>query len=74
MSTDKLILQHFKLQVAIAEKQRDDALGTVKALTDRVEQLKIASFKSNELRGMPIQKLKSLQVSIFIQAVKLIIE
>jgi hypothetical protein len=47
----------------MVEKQRDDALGTVKALTEKVEQLTINNFKMNELRGMPIQKLKSLQVN-----------
>lgn len=48
----------------MSEKQRDDALGTVKALTDKVETLKVYSFKSDDLRGMPIQKLKTLQVRI----------
>lgn len=52
------------MQVAIVEKQRDEALGTVKLLSDKVEQLKFSNFKSNELRGMPIQKLKSLQVTL----------
>lgn len=51
-------------QVVMAEKQRDDALNTVKALADKVEQLQLSSYKNNELRGMPIQKLKSLQVSL----------
>lgn len=48
----------------MSEKQRDDALGTVKALNDTVEKMKICSFKPDELRGMPIQKLKTLQVRI----------
>lgn len=38
---------------------RDEALGTVKVLSDK---LKICSFKSEDLRGMPIQKLKTIQV------------
>lgn len=46
----------------MAEKQRDDALNTVKALSDRVEQLQLSSYKNNELRDMSIHKLKSLQV------------
>jgi hypothetical protein len=54
----------FDLQVAISEKQRDEALGTIKALNDKVEKLKIYSFKTDDLRGMPIQKLKTLQVSV----------
>lgn len=49
-------------QVAISEKQRDDALGAVKALNDKIEKLQISSYKSEDLRGMPIQKLKTLQV------------
>jgi hypothetical protein len=53
------------LQREIVEKQRDEALGTVKVLAEKIEQLKLASFKINELRGMPIQKLKALQVSVF---------
>ncbi|CAO1425624.1 unnamed protein product [Diamesa serratosioi] len=48
-------------KVTIVEKQRDDALGTVKVLTEKVEQLRLTNFRSNELRGMPIQKLKNLQ-------------
>jgi hypothetical protein len=46
----------------MVEKQRDDALNTVKALADKVEQLQLSSYKSRELRDMPIHKLKSLQV------------
>lgn len=48
-------------KVSLVEKQRDDALGTVKALTARIEELRASNFRSSELRGMPIQKLKSLQ-------------
>lgn len=48
----------------MSEKQRDEALGTIKALNDKVEKLKIYSFKADDLRGMPIQKLKTLQVSV----------
>ena len=44
----------------MAEKQRDEALGTVKALTEKIEHLTLSTFKPNELRGMPIQKLKYL--------------
>lgn len=47
----------------MTEKQRDEALSTVKCLKDKVEKLKIFNFKSDDLRGMPIQKLKTLQVS-----------
>lgn len=47
----------------MAEKQRDDALNTVKVLADKVEHLKLSSYKPTELRDMPIHKLKSLQVS-----------
>lgn len=46
----------------MSEKQRDEALGTIKVLNDTVEKMKISSFKPDELRGMPIQKLKTLQV------------
>lgn len=49
----------------MSEKQRDEALGTIKVLNDTVEKMKISSFKADELRGMPIQKLKTLQVRIF---------
>lgn len=56
-------MNKFVSQVVVAEKQRDDALHTVKALADRVEQLKLASYKSTEFRDMPIHKLKSLQVN-----------
>lgn len=49
-------------QVAISEKQRDDALSSVKVLNEKVEKMKIYNFKSEDLRGMPIQKLKTLQV------------
>lgn len=48
----------------MSEKQRDEALGTIKALNDKVEKLKIYTFKADELRGMPIQKLKTLQVRL----------
>lgn len=48
----------------MSEKQRDDALGAIKALNDKVEKLKICSFKADDLRGMPIQKLKTLQVKL----------
>lgn len=48
----------------MAEKQRDDALSTVKQLSDRVDQLKMTNFKAGELRTMPIQKLKTLQVRL----------
>jgi hypothetical protein len=54
----------FEFQVAHSEKQRDEALGTVKVLNDKVEKLKITSFKAEDLRGMPIQKLKLLQVRL----------
>ncbi|XP_070491136.1 RING finger protein unkempt isoform X14 [Chironomus tepperi] len=57
----KIELDENNRKVLIAEKQRDEALGTVKVLTEKVEQLALSSFKSNELRGMPIQKLKTLQ-------------
>lgn len=46
----------------MAEKQRDEALITVKALADKIEQLQLSSYKNSELRDMSIQKLKSLQV------------
>ncbi|KAG5674006.1 hypothetical protein PVAND_003999 [Polypedilum vanderplanki] len=57
----KLELEENNRKVAMAEKQRDEALGTVKALTEKVEQLK---FNANSLREMPIQKLKSLQLRL----------
>jgi hypothetical protein len=50
--------------VAQSEKQRDEALGSVKVLKDKVEKMKITNFKSEDLRDMPIQKLKLLQVMI----------
>lgn len=46
----------------MSEKQRDEALGTVKVLSDKIEKMKVYSFKAEDLRGMPIQKLKTLQV------------
>lgn len=49
-------------QVAISEKQRDDAVSSMKVLNEKVEKMKIYNFKSEDLRGMPIQKLKTLQV------------
>ena len=58
----KIEMDENSRKVVVAEKQRDDALITVKALADRVEQLKLASYKSTEFRDMPIHKLKSLQV------------
>jgi len=50
------------MQVGMAEKQRDEALSTIRVLTDKIDQLKMSSYKPNELREMPIQKLKTLQV------------
>ncbi len=49
--------------MALIEKQRDEALGTVKALNAKLEEVRSSNFRASELRGMPIQKLKSLQVS-----------
>lgn len=46
----------------MAEKQRDEALNTVKALADKIEQLQLSSYKNSELRDMSIHKLKNLQV------------
>ncbi|CRL05851.1 CLUMA_CG019047, isoform A [Clunio marinus] len=51
-------------KVAITEKQRDEALGTVKALSDKFDKLQAHSFKTDELRGMKIQKLKALQLKL----------
>lgn len=51
-------------QVAMSEKQRDEALGTIKALNEKIDKLKVYSFKADDLRGMPIQKLKTLQVRL----------
>lgn len=50
----------------MAEQQRDEALNHVKALTDKLDQISISgnSFRTNELRGMPLHKLKTLQVSV----------
>lgn len=55
----------------MAEKQRDDALNTVKVLAEKVEQLQLSSYKNAELRGMPIHKLKSLQVKYLINIFEL---
>lgn len=61
--------QYDCLQVAMSEKQRDDALGTIKVLNDTVEKMKISSYKADELRGMPIQKLKTLQVKFHLSRI-----
>lgn len=47
------------------EKQRDEAIGTSKMMSEKLEKMKISSYK-DDLRGMPIQKLKTLQVRKFI--------
>ena len=48
----------------IAEQQRDEALGHVKSLKDKLDQISIAgtTIKASELKGMPLHKLKNLQV------------
>uniref|UniRef100_A0A336MNH7 CSON003362 protein n=1 Tax=Culicoides sonorensis TaxID=179676 RepID=A0A336MNH7_CULSO len=50
----------------LAEQQRDEALSQVKQLKEKVEQLSITgtNFRTNELRGMPLHKLKSLQAKL----------
>jgi hypothetical protein len=51
----------------LAEQQRDEALGHVKSLKDKLDQISISGgnnqIKASELKGMPLQKLKNLQVS-----------
>lgn len=58
-------------QTAIAEQQRDEALSHVKALTEKLEQMKMSgnngcppNYRPCDLRGMPLAKLKSIQVAI----------
>lgn len=49
----------------ITEQQRDEALIHAKQLKDKLDQMSISGshFRTNELRGMPLHKLKTLQVS-----------
>lgn len=51
----------------LAEQQRDEALSQIKQLKEKMEQLNVAgtTFRTNELRGMPLHKLKTLQVGPF---------
>uniref|UniRef100_A0A182PU13 RING finger protein unkempt n=1 Tax=Anopheles epiroticus TaxID=199890 RepID=A0A182PU13_9DIPT len=55
---------------AIAEQQRDEALSHVKALTEKLEQMKMSgngcpsNYRSCDLRGMPLAKLKNIQAKL----------
>uniref|UniRef100_U5ER14 Putative ring finger protein unkempt log isoform 1 n=1 Tax=Corethrella appendiculata TaxID=1370023 RepID=U5ER14_9DIPT len=62
----KLEMEESNRKTIIAEQQRDDALTHVKALKDKLEQLSISgtNIRTNELRGMSLHKLKSLQVKL----------
>ncbi|XP_063703303.1 RING finger protein unkempt isoform X2 [Culicoides brevitarsis] len=53
-------------KIQLAEQQRDEALSQIKQLKEKVEQLNIsaANFRTNELRGMPLHKLKTLQAKL----------
>lgn len=58
------------LQTVIAEQQRDEALSHVKALKEKMEHMSItgnstANFRTTDFRGMPLQKLKNIQVGCF---------
>lgn len=54
----------------LAEQQRDEALSHVKALKEKLEQVNISSnstanIRASDLRGLPLTKLKNIQVSFF---------
>lgn len=60
-----MFCENFK-QTAIAEQQRDEALSHVKALKDKLDLLSAqngSTITNSSLRGMSLQKLKTLQVS-----------
>ncbi|XP_055530908.1 RING finger protein unkempt homolog isoform X3 [Wyeomyia smithii] len=65
----KAQMEESNRKTVIAEQQRDEALSHVKALKEKLEQLNIggnstANFRATELRGMPLQKLKSIQAKL----------
>lgn len=59
----------FFFQTVLAEQQRDEALSHVKALKEKLEQVNISSnstsnYRASDLRGLPLPKLKNIQVSV----------
>uniref|UniRef100_A0A182RYS7 RING finger protein unkempt n=1 Tax=Anopheles funestus TaxID=62324 RepID=A0A182RYS7_ANOFN len=66
----KAQMEESNRKTAIAEQQRDEALSHVKALTEKLEQMKMSgngcpsNYRSCDLRGMPLAKLKSIQAKL----------
>lgn len=59
----------FFFQTVLAEQQRDEALSHVKALKEKLEQVNIsgnstANYRASDLRGLPLPKLKNIQVNV----------
>lgn len=68
MKNKAQILIWIEFQASEAKKQRDEALNHVQLLTDKLEQVSGGQNGSvaipKDLRGLSIQKLKTLQVKI----------
>uniref|UniRef100_A0A2C9H883 RING finger protein unkempt n=1 Tax=Anopheles quadriannulatus TaxID=34691 RepID=A0A2C9H883_ANOQN len=67
----KAQMEESNRKTAIAEQQRDEALSHVKALTEKLEQMKMSgnngcppNYRPCDLRGMPLAKLKSIQAKL----------
>lgn len=58
----------FFSQATEAKQQRDEALNHVQLLTDKLEQVNGSIGNSKDLRGLSIQKLKSLQVNYWLDS------
>uniref|UniRef100_A0A182JK18 Uncharacterized protein n=1 Tax=Anopheles atroparvus TaxID=41427 RepID=A0A182JK18_ANOAO len=65
---DNLFFQsHIISPTVIAEQQRDEALSHVKALKEKLDQLSISgssNYRSSDLRGMSLPKLKNIQAKL----------
>ncbi|XP_058813400.1 putative E3 ubiquitin-protein ligase UNKL isoform X5 [Topomyia yanbarensis] len=65
----KAQMEESNRKTVIAEQQRDEALSHVKALKEKLEHLNIGgnctnNYRTSDLRGMPLQKLKSIQAKL----------
>ncbi|XP_058442918.1 putative E3 ubiquitin-protein ligase UNKL isoform X3 [Malaya genurostris] len=65
----KAQMEESNRKTVIAEQQRDEALSHVKALKEKLEHLNIggnctSNYRASDLRGMPLQKLKSIQAKL----------
>lgn len=63
----KAQMEESNRKTVIAEQQRDEALSHVKALKEKVEQLTLSgstNYRSSDLRGMSLQKLKTIQATL----------